>query len=227
MRRDVRGNVGGVSGKMSAMRVVADEKRVAELIGELAERVRADVFGVRGGGVGPDVAGNVGEDARGKVGEVGGWAIVGVRDRGDEIARRMAAVLKPDHFGILDITLYRDDLSEIGPQPVVGTTEIDFGVDGMTIVLVDDVLMSGRSVRAALQSLLDLGRPKRVWLSVLVDRGGRELPIAADHVGLDLSNDLQAGEWVEVQIKPMDGCDAVVVRSGAAREGGVKAEARE
>ena len=101
------------------------------------------------------------------------------------LAQRLAQHFKNDvlagRVGSLDITLYRDDLSEIGAQPVVRTTDIPFDVDGLNVVLVDDVLMTGRSVRAALQSLMDLGRPKRVWLSVLVDRGGRELPIAPDH----------------------------------------------
>src|SRR5690606_13095379 len=108
---------------------------------------------------------------------------------GDLLAQRLSQRL-PHHppvgVGSLDITLYRDDLSEIGPQPIVRTTQIDFDIDALDLVLVDDVLMTGRSVRAALESLMDIGRPRRVWLAVLVDRGGRELPITPDFVALDL-----------------------------------------
>ncbi|MEZ6189675.1 MAG: bifunctional pyr operon transcriptional regulator/uracil phosphoribosyltransferase PyrR [Phycisphaerales bacterium] len=148
-----------------------------------------------------------------------GWALVGVRSRGDVIAKRVAESMGEGRFagrvGTLDITLYRDDLSEIGPQPVVRTTEIDFPIDGLNIVLIDDVLMTGRSVRAALQSLMDLGRPKRVWLAVLVDRGGRELPIAPDFVALNLTvgeADAPAhGAKVQVMVTPTDERDAVIV----------------
>lgn len=183
------------------MRVLADEQEVARLIGKLAEAIAADV--------------------RRDPGRA--WAIVGIRSRGDVLAKRLAQQLKPDHVGALDITLYRDDLSEIASQPIVRTTEIPFAIDGLNVVLVDDVLMTGRSVRAALQSLMDLGRPRRVWLAVLVDRGGRELPIAPDHVGLDLSGG-KAGaekeasgpvgpdEIVEVHLRPTDETDAIVVR---------------
>ena len=132
---------------------------------------------------------------------------------------RLAAQLGVERFGgrvgTLDITLYRDDLSEIGPQPTVRTTEIPFAVDGLHIVLVDDVLMTGRSVRAALQSLMDLGRPRRVWLAGLVDRGHRELPIGPDHVGLDLNSEdqevLNRNEQVQVLLRPTDPRDAIVV----------------
>jgi len=181
------------------MRVLADESQVGELIDTL------------GGAIDRDVA---------RSGAGGRWAIVGVRNRGDILAHRLAKRFNPEvlggRVGSVDITLYRDDLSEIGAQPIVKTTEIPFGIDGLDVVLVDDVLMTGRSIRAALQSLMDLGRPKRVWLSVLVDRGGRELPITPDHVGLDLSGgELRPDELVEVCLKPMDQHDAVVVRSRA------------
>ncbi len=126
-------------------------------------------------------------------------------------------------IGTLDITLYRDDLSEIGPQPVVRTTEIDFPIDGLNVVLIDDVLMTGRSIRAALQSLMDLGRPRRVWLGVLVDRGGRELPIGPDFVSLDLTEGadeaLAPGAKVQVMVKPTDERDAVVVFDEGERKG--------
>jgi pyrimidine operon attenuation protein / uracil phosphoribosyltransferase len=149
----------------------------------------------------------------------GGWALVGVRSRGDVLAQRIAEKLGTDRFadrvGTLDITLYRDDLSEIGPQPVVRTTEVDFAIDGLNIVLIDDVLMTGRSIRAALQSLMDLGRPRRVWLAVLVDRGGRELPIAPDFVALDMtdgsSDAPEQDAKVQVMVTPTDGRDAVVL----------------
>jgi len=178
------------------MRMLADESRVAGLIKDLVGAINRDIAGSNGGGQ---------------------WALVGIRSRGDVLAGRLANLVDPEVFGgrvgSLDITLYRDDLSEIGPQPVVRTTEIPFSVDGLNIVLVDDVLMTGRSVRAALQSLMDLGRPRRVWLSVLVDRGGRELPITPDHVGLDLSGEsLAKGERIEVYLKPTDDRDAVVIR---------------
>lgn len=177
------------------MRVLADDRKVSLLIDGLGEAIREDM----------------------RACEVGGqWAMVGIRSRGDILAQRLGEIVCPDHVGTLDLTLYRDDLSEIGPQAVVRTTEIPFNVDGVNVVLVDDVLMTGRSVRAALQSLMDLGRPRRVWLCVLVDRGGRELPIAPDHVGFVLSRDMEGGlsegELVEVYLRPTDDHDAIVIR---------------
>lgn len=178
------------------MRVLADEGRVAELIDGLARRIATQMEG-----------------------DGNGWALVGIRSRGDLLAARVAEILGPDRFdgrvGTLDITLYRDDLSEASAQPVVRTTEIDFALDGLNVVLLDDVFMTGRSVRAALQSLMDLGRPRRVWLAVLVDRGGRELPICADFVAMDLTRGpaLQADEHVQVQLKPTDPQDAILVRT--------------
>ena len=149
------------------------------------------------------------------------WALVGIKSRGDTLARRLAQQLGPERLegrvGSLDITLYRDDLSEVAAQPIVRTTEIAFDIDRLNVVLVDDVLMTGRSVRAALQSLMDLGRPRRVWLAVLVDRGGRELPIQADDVALDLTrqaeHDLTPNDRVQVLIQPADERDAIVVQS--------------
>lgn len=168
------------------MRILADEKQVAAMIerleGELAAEMRR---------------------------ASGPWAIVGIRSRGDVLAHRLADRLKPDHTGSVDITLYRDDLSEVGPQPIVRTTDIDFPMDGTNVLLVDDVLMSGRSVRAALQSLIDYGRPRCVRLAVLVDRGGRELPIRPDYVGLRVNTD--ADHHVKVHLKPTDEADQILL----------------
>ena len=178
------------------MRVLADDNEVAVLIEALSSRITSSV--------------------KQKGGETD-WALIGIRSRGDILAHRLAKQLSSqafgDRVGSLDITLYRDDLSEIGPQPIVRTTDIPFCIDGLNIVLVDDVLMSGRSVRAALQLLMDLGRPKRVWLCVLVDRGGRELPIAPDFTAIDLTDEpLSARDRVDVELKPTDERDAVVLR---------------
>jgi pyrimidine operon attenuation protein/uracil phosphoribosyltransferase len=170
------------------MRELADDARVGELIQHLASSIEKTLH----------------DEA---------WALVGIRSRGDVLAERLAKCLGRKRFvgvGTLDITLYRDDLSEIGPQPVVRTTEIPFNLDGSHIILVDDVLMTGRSIRAALQSLMDFGRPARVWLAVLVDRGGRELPICPDHVGLAVGEELEPGEHVQVLLEPVDPHDAVL-----------------
>ncbi len=183
---------------MPNMRVIAENERFQQLIESLCDRIKAVM------------------DADPAAGD---WALVGVRSRGDILAQRIAEKLGSDKFqgrvGTLDITLYRDDLSEIGSQAVVRTTEIDFAIDGLNVVLVDDVLMTGRSIRAALQSLMDLGRPRRVWLAVLVDRGGRELPITPDFVAMDMtagsSDAPQPEAKVQVMVKPTDEQDAVVV----------------
>jgi len=186
------------------MRVLADETQLNSLTQCLAKSIAQDVASEN-------------DEYR--------WALVGIRSRGDLLAERLINQLNQDAFGnrvgTLDITLYRDDLSEIGAQPVVRTTDIPFDIEGLHIVLIDDVLMTGRSVRAALQSLMDLGRPRRVWLSVLVDRGGRELPIAPDHVAMDLSgHKLGAGELVEVCLKPVDSRDAVILHKTKQAQGG-------
>ncbi|WP_432799879.1 bifunctional pyr operon transcriptional regulator/uracil phosphoribosyltransferase PyrR [Poriferisphaera sp. WC338] len=181
------------------MKKLAEAKEVVGLIETLAEQI-ASAMAVRG------------SDSR-------GWALVGVRNRGDKLAERVAELVGESKFegrvGAIDITLYRDDLSEVGAQPMVQSTEIGFDLDGVDVVLVDDVLMTGRSVRAALSSLMDFGRPRRVWLAVLVDRGGRELPIAADFVGLDLS-DGKGGfdvehDHVQVRLMEVDDKDEIEV----------------
>jgi pyrimidine operon attenuation protein/uracil phosphoribosyltransferase len=140
-------------------------------------------------------------------------ALVGVRTRGVPIAERLAERLakilgQPVPVGALDITLYRDDLGDGNRWPVLLGTEIPFDVDGAEIVLVDDVLYTGRTIRAALNSICDLGRPARVRLVVLVDRGHRELPIRADAVGLTVET--KRSETVQVRVRPVDKADEVV-----------------
>lgn len=139
-------------------------------------------------------------------------AVVGIRRRGETLARRLLPLLeqagmKPAHYGVLDITLYRDDLTTIGPNAVVRGTEIDFDITGTWLVLVDDVLYTGRSVRAALDALIDLGRPRAIRLAVLVDRGLRELPIQPDFVGLHA--DTEPHHVVQVRLAETDGVDEV------------------
>ena len=147
-------------------------------------------------------------------------ALVGVRTRGDHLARRLARSLHEitGHdipTGALDITLYRDDLMRhaVGPQPLVRRTEIPFSIDERTILLVDDVLYTGRTTRAALDALIDFGRPRSIQLIVLVDRGHRELPIRADYVGKNLPTSLQ--ESVQVYLQESDGRDEVVLTAGS------------
>lgn len=137
--------------------------------------------------------------------------IIGIRRRGEVLAKRLAQELagrgaRDLAFGSLDITLYRDDLAELGPQAILRQTEIDFDINGRYVVLVDDVLYTGRSVRAALDALIDLGRPKAIRLAVLVDRPGRELPIQADFVGLKVK---QSGMSVTVLLTESDGVEEV------------------
>jgi pyrimidine operon attenuation protein/uracil phosphoribosyltransferase len=145
--------------------------------------------------------------------------LVGVRTRGVPIARRLGKLLlgitgREVPTGALDITLYRDDFMRhaVGPQPVVGRTEIPFSIDGKNILLVDDVLYTGRTVRAALDALIDFGRPDTIQLVVLVDRGHRELPIKADYVGKNLPTSRR--ESVQVQLEEIDGKDEVVIHEG-------------
>ena len=144
-------------------------------------------------------------------------ALVGIRTRGVPIARRIAQAIHGINghdipVGSLDITLYRDDLMRhaVGPQPLVRRTEIPFSIDDRRILLVDDVLYTGRTIRAALDALIDFGRPKGIQLVVLVDRGHRELPIKADYVGKNLPTAMS--ESVQVQLVETDGCDQVEIR---------------
>jgi len=145
--------------------------------------------------------------------------LIGIQRRGVELAERLADEIgraegtRP-HTGSLDITLYRDDLMAIGPRPVVGETRLPpSGIDGRVVVIVDDVCFTGRTVRAALDELADFGRPDRIYLCVLIDRGGRELPIQPDIVGRKV--DVPEGQRVDVQVPELD--DALAVSVGPAR----------
>jgi pyrimidine operon attenuation protein/uracil phosphoribosyltransferase len=147
-------------------------------------------------------------------------ALVGIRTRGVPIARRLARALKEINgdevpTGALDITLYRDDLMRhaVGPQPVVRRTEIPFSIDDRKILLVDDVLYTGRTIRAALDALIDFGRPRAIQLIALVDRGHRELPIKADYVGKNLPTSLR--QSVQVRLQEIDGIDEIVIEGDA------------
>ncbi len=174
------------------MKVILDSKEIKSIIESLSDRIISDLP--------PDL-------------EV---ATIGIRSRGEILAQRLAALLarklgKDVPCGTLDITLYRDDLNspQGAEQPQVRTTEIGFDIDGKVIILVDDVLHTGRSTRAALDALVDLGRPMVTKLAVLVDRPGRELPIQADYTGY--KSDVPADKLVQVNFVESDGKDQVVV----------------
>src|SRR5689334_8035275 len=149
---------------------------------------------------------------------IGELALVGIRTRGVPLARRLARAIREINghevpTGALDITLYRDDLMRhaVGAQPVVRKTEIPFSIDDKRILLVDDVLYTGRTIRAALDALIEFGRPKAIQLVVLVDRGHRELPIKADYVGKNLPT--SANESVQVRLAEIDGKDEVEIQA--------------
>jgi pyrimidine operon attenuation protein/uracil phosphoribosyltransferase len=141
-------------------------------------------------------------------------AIIGIKNRGSYIAQRIADKIKSiagdrPLVGALDITLYRDDLTQAHEQPIVHATEIDFDISEKHIILVDDVLYTGRTIRCALDALIDFGRPSQIQLAVLIDRGHRELPIRADYVGKNVPT--SANQTVEVRLSETDGKDEVVV----------------
>lgn len=145
--------------------------------------------------------------------------IVGIRTRGEALAERLAQMLRSSgyaHFGrgVLDITLYRDDLSEIGPRPLVHPTKLDIAIDGKPLLLVDDVIFTGRSARSALDLLMDFGRPSAIRLATLVDRGEREIPIQPDFVGITLS-DVPRDHRVNVRLRETDGKDEISVEPRA------------
>jgi pyrimidine operon attenuation protein/uracil phosphoribosyltransferase len=152
-----------------------------------------------------------------------GVVLVGVRSRGVPLARRLAEKIRDASgvgvpVGALDITLYRDDLTTISAHPVLKATDIPFPIEGRTVILVDDVLFTGRTVRAALDELIDFGRPGRIELAVLVDRGHRELPIRADYAGKTLTT--SRDEAVQVMLQEEDGVDRVVLLEKKKRGGG-------
>ena len=168
------------------MSVILNEAAIGEAVASLAGEIRA-----------------VAEHSR--------VAIVGIRSRGDEVAERVSAILAEgglNHdYGMLDISLYRDDLSHLAENPKLQSSEIPFQVDGAHIVLVDDVLFTGRTIRAALDALTDYGRPARIQLAVLIDRGHREIPIQPDYAGVKLETARM--DHVIVRLKKTDGEDAV------------------
>lgn len=140
--------------------------------------------------------------------------LVGIRRRGVPLAERLSRIIKEiegTHLSVgkLDITLYRDDLTALGDQPVVHGTDIQEGISGKKIILVDDVLYTGRTVRAAMDAIIDLGRPQNIQLAVLVDRGHRELPIRADFIGKNVPTSKK--EVVHVMLNEIDGEDGVVI----------------
>jgi pyrimidine operon attenuation protein / uracil phosphoribosyltransferase len=143
-----------------------------------------------------------------------GLLLVGIQRRGVPLARRIADAIGENEsvaipVGALDITFYRDDLSLVAQQPVVKGTDLPFGIDGRTVVLVDDVLYTGRTIRAAMDALVDFGRPQAIRLAVLVDRGHRELPIRADHVGKNVPTSRE--EIVRVHLEEIDDEDGVEI----------------
>ena len=145
-------------------------------------------------------------------------ALIGVRSRGVPLARRLARLVKEaigeaPRVGALDITLYRDDLTRIAPNPIMKGTDIPFSIDGWTVILVDDVLFTGRTVRAAIEALFSFGRPATVRLAVLADRGHRELPIRPDYVGKNLPT--SRSERVNVRVVEIDDVDEVTISTRA------------
>jgi len=158
-------------------------------------------------------------------GDKGALALVGVRSRGVPLARRLARLIgeasgREPAVGALDIALYRDDFTSLAAQPITKGTDILFSIDDLTVVLVDDVLFTGRTVRAALDQLIDFGRPARIELAVLVDRGHRELPIRADYVGRVLPTARE--EAVQVLVREEDGKDEVLLLKPGKKGAGAK-----
>ena len=140
--------------------------------------------------------------------------LIGIHTRGVPLAQRLAELIKEHEkkeipVGILDITFYRDDLTLVSPQPVVHRSIVPFSIDEKKVVLVDDVLYTGRTVRAALDALIDLGRPSMIQLAVLIDRGHRELPIRADYIGKNVPTSKR--EVIQVKLQEVDGAESVVI----------------
>jgi pyrimidine operon attenuation protein/uracil phosphoribosyltransferase len=177
---------------MVIMKVILDSEQIEKILEDLASRIISETPGEL------DIA------------------AIGIRSRGEILAQRLSGRLSQKlgrkiPYGTLDITLYRDDLNspQSADQPQVRTTEIGFDVDDKIIILVDDVLYTGRSTRAAMDALIDLGRPKAIKLAVLVDRIGREFPIQADYAGY--KTDVEPGKLVQVNLVESDGKDEVVI----------------
>jgi len=174
----------------SKVSTVMDADAIAEAISQIADEI------IEGGGGAKKLV------------------LVGIRSRGVPLAERLSKLIGSRAgieipVGIIDITLYRDDLTDIASQPLVRETQLPFPIDGQRIVLVDDVLFTGRTVRAAMNELMDWGRPAQIRLAVLVDRGGRELPIRADYVGREVST--SKPQMVDVLLEEEDGRDEVVL----------------
>ena len=174
------------------MKIILDSKQIEQVLGDLTNSIIVDIP------TGQDIA------------------VIGIRSRGEILAQRLSDRLSKERgkevpCGTLDITLYRDDLNSpnSNAQPHVRTTEIGFDIDDRIIILVDDVLYTGRSARAAMAALIDLGRPRAIKLAVLVDRVGREMPIHADYVGY--KTDVAVGKLVQVNLIESDGKDEVVI----------------
>ncbi|MDO8494889.1 MAG: bifunctional pyr operon transcriptional regulator/uracil phosphoribosyltransferase PyrR [Deltaproteobacteria bacterium] len=171
-------------------RLLLDEKQMDDLLRSIAKKIVGDGYGEA--------------------------VLVGIQSRGVPLAHWLAKHVtqfakKSPPVGTLDINLYRDDLSEVSDQPVVRKTDFPFTVQGADIILVDDVLYTGRTIRAALDCVIDYGRPKRIQLAVLIDRGWRELPIQADYTGKTVKT--KAEEVIKVMTKEFDGKNCVVVKS--------------
>lgn len=171
---------------MKEIKQIFDSQGMKQLLGNLAKEVKQ-------------------QEAEGE------FQLVGILTRGVPIAQRLADLLKrrQDEIGTLDISLYRDDLSTVADMPIVRETRIPFPVQGSRILLIDDVLYTGRTIRSALDALMDLGRPKEIKLLVLVDRGGRELPIQADFCGEKLS--VASNEIVKVCLQDVDREEKIVI----------------
>lgn len=190
------------------MKVVLSSKQIEQILRDLTNRIFSDTCGVVSARREPDAVSETPSESD--------IAVVGIRSRGEVLAERLSSKLSKKLgrevlCGTLDITLYRDDLNspQGEGQPQVRTTEIGFDVDGKIIILVDDVLYTGRSARAAMDALIDLGRPRAIKLAVLVDRAGRELPIQADYAGYKA--DVAPGKLVQVSLVESDGKDEVIV----------------